>query len=145
MVSGGRMQVYFSCSITGGRAEQQVYQMIVQHMEQMGFSVPTAHLAQAVVLDEESILEAPAVYRRDVDWVLQSDLVVAEVSTPSHGVGYELAVAEFHEKPIFCCYQRDKKVSKMILGNDYPFLQIYAYRDGRDLLPALDAFLSDFL
>lgn len=139
------MQVYFSCSITGGRAEQQVYQMIVQHMEQMGFNVPTAHLAQAVVLDEESILEAPAVYRRDVDWVIQSDLVVAEVSTPSHGVGYELAVAEFHEKPIFCCHQHDKKVSKMILGNDYPFLQIYAYQNKDDLLPALDAFLFNFL
>lgn len=119
--------------------------MIVHHMEQLGLSVPTAHLAQAVVLDEESTLQAPAVYRRDVDWVIQSDLIVAEVSTPSHGVGYELAVAEFHEKPIFCCYQFQKTVSKMILGNDYPFLQIYAYRDIRDLLPALDAFLSDFL
>ncbi|KUK46534.1 MAG: nucleoside 2-deoxyribosyltransferase [Anaerolinea thermophila] len=139
------MQVYFSCSITGGRAEQQIYQMIVQHMEQQGLSVPTAHLAQVGVVDEESIIEAPTVYRRDVDWVIQSDIIVAEVSTPSHGVGYELAVAEFHDKPIFCCYQLDRKVSKMILGNDYPYLQIYAYREIKDLLDALDAFLADFL
>lgn len=139
------MQVYFSCSITGGRTEQQIYQMMVGHMQQQGLSVPTAHLAQAGVLDEESIIEAPAVYRRDVDWVIHSDIIVAEVSTPSHGVGYELAVAEFHEKPIFCCYQRERKVSKMILGNDYPYLQIYAYREIKDLLDALDAFLADFL
>jgi hypothetical protein len=47
------MQAYFSCSITGGRNEQQIYQQIVQHLLAHGLIVPTAHLAEARVMDEE--------------------------------------------------------------------------------------------
>jgi hypothetical protein len=139
------MQVYFSCSITGGRDDQKIYAEIVKYLEQQDWTVPTAHLAQAGVVDEEKAIDPYAVYKRDVDWVKGSDLVVAEVSTPSHGVGYELAIAEMCQIPIICLYQEGKKVSKMILGNTYPFLRIYAYKDQEDLLPALDVLLADFL
>lgn len=138
------MKVYFSCSITGGRTEQKTYQSIVRHLEEQCWEVPTAHLAGEGVLDEDGKLEAWEVYQRDVTWVKESDILVAEISTPSHGVGYEIAVAEFHHKPIFCCYETGKRISKMILGNDYQFLQIYAYRSTIDLFSALDDFLQDF-
>ena len=138
------MQAYFSCSITGGRAEQQIYKRIVEHLQKRGWDVPTAHLAEAGVLDEEVVIDPRVVYRRDVNWVLESDILVAEVSTPSHGVGYEIALAELHKKPVFCCYQQGKKVSKMILGNENSLYQIYAYKEIDDLLPALDDFLTKF-
>jgi hypothetical protein len=138
------MKVYFSCSITGGRSDQKVYQSIVRHLEEQGWEVPTAHLAGAGVLDEEGVADPIEVYQRDVNWVKESDIMVVEVSTPSHGVGYEIAIAEFNQKPIFCCYEAGKKISKMILGNGYPYLQIYAYHSPVDLFSALDAFLQDF-
>ena len=138
------MQAYFSCSITGGRSEQQTYKKIVQHLEEQGWKVPTAHLAEAGILDEESIIDPQTVFKRDVNWVTKSDIMIAEVSTPSHGVGYEIALAEFHQKPVFCCYQSGKKVSKMITGSDYIYQQVYVYEKIEDLLVALDAFLSDF-
>ncbi len=138
------MQAYFSCSITGGRAEQQMYKKIVEHLQKRGWNVPTAHLAEAGVLDEEVVIDPCVVYRRDVNWVLESDILIAEVSTPSHGVGYEIALAELHKKPVFCCYQHGKKVSKMILGNENPLYQIYAYKEIDDLLPALNGFLTKF-
>lgn len=138
------MKVYFSCSITGGRTEQKIYQSIVHHLEEQGWEVPTAHLAGERVLDEDGELEAWEVYQRDITWVKESYIVVVEASTPSHGVGYEIAVAEFQQKPIFCCYETGRRISKMILGNDYQYLQIYAYRSTVDLFSALDAFLQDF-
>jgi len=138
------MQVYFSCSITGGRAEQQIYKKIVEHLKKCGWDVPTAHLAEEGVLDEEVVIDPRVVYRRDVNWVIESDILVAEVSTPSHGVGYEIALAELHKKPVFCCYLQGKKVSKMILGNENPLYQIYAYKEIDDLFPALDGFLTKF-
>jgi nucleoside 2-deoxyribosyltransferase len=139
------MQVYFSCSITGGRAEQQIYKQIVDHLQELGWQVPTAHLAEKGVMDEEGVMDARIVYRRDVKWVTESDVMVAEVSTPSHGVGYEIALADMHKKPILCCYQKGKRVSKMILGNDNPDFQIYAYLEIGDLLAVMDAFLSKYL
>lgn len=138
------MQAYFSCSITGGRAEQQIYKKIVEHLQKRGWNVPTAHLAEAGVLNEEVVIDPRVVYQRDVRWVLESDILVAEVSTPSHGVGYEIALAELHKKPVFCCYQQGKKVSKMILGNENPIYRIYGYKGLDDLLPILDDFLTDF-
>ncbi|MGV8025857.1 MAG: nucleoside 2-deoxyribosyltransferase [Anaerolineaceae bacterium] len=136
------MQVYFSCSITGGRAEQQIYKQIVDHLQTQGWVVPTAHLAETGVLDEERVIEPRVVYQRDVHWVLESDILIAEVSTPSHGVGYEIALAEINKKPIFCCCQQTKKVSKMILGNENPNFQIYAYKEIEDLFLVMDEFLK---
>jgi hypothetical protein len=136
------MQVYFSCSITGGRAEQQIYKQIVDHLQKQDWVVPTARLAETGVLDEEGVIDPRVVYQRDVRWVLESDILIAEVSTPSHGVGYEIALAEKHKKPIFCCYQQTKKVSKMILGNENPDFQVYAYKEIEDLFPVMDEFLK---
>ncbi len=138
------MQAYFSCSITGGRAEQQIYKKIVEHLQERGWVVPTAHLAEAGVIDEEIVIDPRVVYQRDVRWVAESDILVAEVSTPSHGVGYEIALAELRKKPVFCCYQQGRKVSKMILGNENPIFQIYTYKSIEDLFPVLDNFLTDF-
>lgn len=139
------MQAYFSCSITGGRNEQQIYQQIVQHLLAHGLIVPTAHLAEAGVMDEEGMIDPRVVYQRDTLWVTESDLLIAEVSTPSHGVGYEIALAEINKKPILCCYQYGKKISKMLLGNENPAFQVYAYQGIDDLLPVIDQFLNDFV
>ena len=82
------------------------------------------------------------VYERDVNWVNQCDLMVAEVSTPSHGVGYEIALALLQGKPVFCCYEQDSTISKMILGNTLPNLSVYAYQSEKDLFEELDRFLK---
>ena len=59
------------------------------------------------------------IYDRDTSWIKESDIVVAEVSTPSLGVGYEIAYAEQLGKTILCLYKRqiNKKLSAMINGN----------------------------
>jgi hypothetical protein len=49
-------------------------------------------------------------------WLGEADLVVAEVSKPSIGVGYEIGMAEAMKKRILCLY-RNENVSAMVLGN----------------------------
>jgi nucleoside 2-deoxyribosyltransferase len=44
------------------------------------------------------------IYERDVAWLRESDFVIAEVTQPSLGVGYELGFAEAISKPILCLY-----------------------------------------
>ncbi len=136
------MNIYFSCSITGGRSDQSVYQKIVDYLAAEGHEVPTAHLSKANVMKFERVIQPEEVYARDVRWVEQCDALVAEVSTPSHGVGYEIALALLAKKPVLCCYRKGRTVSKMILGNSQPSLALYAYEDENDLLGALARFLK---
>ncbi len=137
------MNIYFSCAITGGRADQRVYAAIVGFLMEAGHDVPTAHLSASDVMDEEAIVEPLEVYQRDVAWVTGCDAVIAEVSTPSHGVGYEIALALSLGKPVLCCYQQGIAVSKMITGNTHETLDLCAYSNQMDLLDGIQRFLGE--
>jgi nucleoside 2-deoxyribosyltransferase len=136
------MNVYFSCSITGGRQDQAVYAAIVDHLLAAGHIVPTAALAHPSVMSEEQVIHPVTVYERDVAWVQGCDALIAEVSTPSHGVGYEIALALMLGKPVLCCYQHGKLVSKMLTGNTLPNIQVSAYTHVEEVLTLVTNFLS---
>ena len=136
------MNIYFSCSLTGGRQDESVYIEIVDHLLTIGHDVPTAHLAHPEVMDLEMVVDAREVYERDMAWIEGCDALIAEVSTPSHGVGYEIAVALKREKPVLCCYREGAIVSKMITGNDSKTLTLCAYRETEDALTKIGDFLK---
>jgi hypothetical protein len=137
------MKIYFSCSLTGGRDDEAVYGLIVDHLISRGHEVLTAHLARPEVMDVEKIVDANEVYRRDMAWVEECDACIAEVSTPSHGVGYEIAYALGLGKPVLCCYQQGAVVSKMILGNDSQNLRLGPYERDSQVPGILDTFTDD--
>jgi nucleoside 2-deoxyribosyltransferase len=136
------MKIYFSCSITGGRQDQVVYAAIVDHLLAQGHEVPTAHLSSENILAEEKVIEPQEVYHRDLKWVEECDALIAEVSTPSHGVGYEIALALLIEKPVLCCFRKGCKVSKMILGNTHPKLSLFGYEQVDDLITGIEGFIT---
>ena len=136
------MNIYFSCSLTGGRQDQAVYAALVDAMLKDGHLVPTAHLSSPDVMEQEAVVNPQDVYKRDVAWVEGCDAVIAEVSTPSHGVGFEIAMACWLGKPVLCCYQEGKKVSKMILGNTYPNLKTTSYRTPKEAVALVRQFLN---
>jgi 2'-deoxynucleoside 5'-phosphate N-hydrolase len=123
------MNIYFSCSITGGRNDQKNYQAIVSALIAAGHVVPTAILADPRILDYEAVTSAKDVYERDIAWLDECDAVVAEISTPSHGVGYELAYALEKGKPVICGYQVGKRVSKMLTGNTHQQITLIEYQN----------------
>ncbi len=136
------MNVYFSCSLTGGRSEEEMYGLIVDHLLSRGIEVPTAHLARPEVMALERVVDPKEVYQRDIAWIDGCDAMIAEVSTPSHGVGYELAYALTMKKPVLACFRDGANVSKMITGNSQETLQVFAYPDPAALLNAIDEFLD---
>lgn len=136
------MNIYFSCSITGGRAEEKIYQAIVKEMLDRGHEVPTAHLSSPDVMEMENVVDPVEIFDRDMNWLRECDAVVAEVSSPSHGVGYEVAYALMLKKPVFCCYKRGKKVSKIITGNTSPGLKVAEYENDEEALEILREFLE---
>ena len=139
------MNIYFACSITGGRDFESVYQTIVEALAQDGHQVPTAHLAESGVGAVEAVIDPQTVYTRDVDWIRGSDVLIAEVSVPSHGVGYEIGFALGIGKPVLALYQQGRKVSKMISGNPDAHLQVQAYQNSIDVVDRLREFLSSNL
>lgn len=137
------MNIYFACSITGGREFESVYQTIVEALVQDGHQVPTAHLAESGVGAVEAVLDPQAVYSRDVDWIRASEVLIAEVSVPSHGVGYEVGFALGIGKPVLALYQQGRKVSKMISGNPDAHLQVKAYQSVEEAVGMIRSFLAN--
>ena len=127
--SNAMKKIYFSCSITGGRADEAIYTALVDDLQARGHEVVNAHLARQGVVLLEQRLDPREVYQRDVFWIKGCDALVAEVSTPSHGVGYEIALALTLRKPVLCLYRQGARVSKMITGNDEPTMTVATYAD----------------
>ncbi len=136
------MNIYFSCSLTGGRNDEEIYRAMVAHLLAQGHEVPTAHLAEPKVMELERVIEPGEVYARDMEWIRGCDALVAEVSTPSHGVGYEVAFALSLHKPVLCCFRKGARVSKMITGNDSPGLRVAGYEDVAEALEVINGFLD---
>ena len=135
------MNIYFACSITGGRKDEPVYQEIVAALQAEGHEVPTALLAGSDVIELEVIVDPVEVYTRDTRWIESCDLLVAEVSTPSHGVGYEIGYALGLGKPVLCLHRQGIPVSKMITGNPDPLITVSSYAEGNEALIKLRAYL----
>ena len=138
------MNIYFACSITGGREYQAIYQSITDTLLDYGHIIPTAHLADPGVVKFENFVDAREVYIRDVNWIEGCDLLIAEISTPSHGVGYEIAYALNLKKPVVCLYQEGVKVSKMITGNPHQQLNLISYHDKDQAINRLQSSLNKF-
>ena len=136
------MRIYFSGSIAGGREELPIYQHVVARLKSLGHIVLTEHVADPSVLSHERDVPAREVYRRDAEWLNEADVVIAEISRPSLGVGYEIGYALQRETPTLCVYRDGLFVSKMITGNPSPFLTVATYRDESELDRHIDAFLS---
>ena len=138
------MNIYFACSITGGREFESVYQAIVGALTENGHEVPTAHLAESGVGAVEAVIRPNEVYERDVAWIRECDVLIAEVSVPSHGVGYEIGFALGLGKPVLALHQDGRKVSKMISGNPDSRLTVESYQTPEDAIQKIGGFLSKF-
>ena len=126
------MKIYFAGSIRGGRKDQQLYSQIIDYLGQYG-EVLTEHVGDpALTIDGNDGPTDSYIYNRDLEWLKTSDLLVAEVTTPSLGVGYELAKAEEYGIPVLCLFRpKIETLSAMIRGNSY--FRVEEYKNIFDL------------
>jgi nucleoside 2-deoxyribosyltransferase len=138
------MNIYFACSITAGREFEAVYQTIVRALAEDNHIVPTAHLAESGVSAREAIIDPHEVYARDIAWLRTCDVLIAEVSMPSHGVGYEIGFSLGLGKPVLALYQQGCRVSKMISGNPDPNLSVKSYETSQEAVVQTREFLNKY-
>lgn len=110
------MKIYFSGSIASGRQKVNDYARITDELLKYG-EILDKHVADPSFSSKNETLSSEEIYKRDVEWIDECDVVFAEVTVPSLGVGYELAYAESKNKKVICMYEEGKNISKMITGN----------------------------
>ena len=113
------MKIYFAGAIRGGREDAQLYEELIAYLKEKG-QVLTEHIGSTDLgWKGETSSKDEEIYNRDIKWLKSADIVVAEVTTPSLGVGYELGIAEKLNIPVLCLNRPDKsnRLSAMISGN----------------------------
>ena len=135
-------KIYFSGSIRGGREDVAMYRAMIDRLSRRA-EVLTEHIGSAsLTADGQTVLTDREIYLRDTAWVEQCDLVIAECTQPSLGVGYELAYAEQLNKPVYVLFRDTgtRRLSAMIGGNPYLTVITYAVLD--DILGWLDSLIA---
>ncbi len=125
------MNIYFAASIRGGRDDQEIYSHIIEQLRSYG-TVVTEHFGNKEIAAVSGTgKDVAAIYAQDMEWVTLSDVIVAEVTQPSLGVGYEIGRAESMGKKVLCLYREtpQRSLSAMIAGNPKLLVKTYASLD----------------
>ncbi len=136
------MRIYFSASITGGREQAHLYPRIIEHLRQYGEVLTEFVADQAYTAQGEQQLTPDAIYRRDIGYISQCDVLVAEVTVPSFGVGVEVARASVQGKPVLALYQpaQGRRLSAMIAGD--PNVTVAEYCNPEKAREAVERFFD---
>jgi len=125
------MKIYFAGAIRGGRDETDIYNKIITYLSSKA-EVLTEHAGSSELTTiGETNRSDGEIFLRDMEWLQSADLVIAEVTTPSLGVGYELGIAEKLKIPVLCLHRpiKGKRLSAMISGNEKFNCQAYQTLD----------------
>ena len=136
------MKIYFAGAIRGGREDAQLYENIIAYLKGKG-QVLTEHVGSTDLSGKgETCRKDEEIYNRDMEWLKSSDIMIAEVTTPSLGVGYELGIAEKLNIPILCLFRpiEAKHLSAMVSGNT--IFTCMEYGSFEDAKKNIDIFLE---
>ncbi|HVN32049.1 MAG TPA: nucleoside 2-deoxyribosyltransferase [Thermoanaerobaculaceae bacterium] len=134
------MRIYLAAAMTHKGRDLDAIKMLLDCLEADGHEVPTRHVADPLGREVEGEISDADLARRDLKWVADCSALVAEVSTPSHGVGVEVTVALAGNKPVLLAYRRGAPVSRLLLG--LPGVEAFAYSDAGDLQQEVRRFLA---
>jgi 2'-deoxynucleoside 5'-phosphate N-hydrolase len=139
------MKIYFAGSIRGGRDDFALYFEIIEQLKAFG-EVLTEHVGDARL---EAIGESGSdkeIHDRDLGWLKEADCLVAEVTTPSLGVGYEIAKTIGWNKPVLCLFRsgQGRVLSAMIAGSGVTVREYRSTAEVKQILAEFCAGLATF-
>lgn len=142
------MKIYLACTVRGDRGGVLAGRAICERLEHHGHEVQTKHLLADNVETAESTLTETDVFRRDLKWLTMCDVLVAEASGSSYGVGFEvgyvLGRARASRQRVVLLYDlaRRDKVSRLITGNDDGACTTFGYGSIEELTAFIDRTLG---
>ena len=138
------MRIYLACTVRGDRGGVVAGRIICERLQQHGHEVLTTHLLADDVNEAESQLSEAQVYRRDLDWLSRCDVLVAEASGSSYGVGFEvgyvLGRARDSGQRVVLLYDAARRhaISRLITGNCDESCDTVAYTSLEELAAFID-------
>ena len=139
------LTIYFAGSISGGRTDVSLYRELIAALEAEGHRVLAGAVAAEHVTASVETLDSCAIFDRDLAWIAAADVLVAEVSMPSTGVGYEIASARYkYGMPVICLYRpaHTARCTAMVAGDRG--IELIEYSETLDLLPRLSVAIKKY-
>ena len=136
------MKIYFSGSIYGGRQKLQTYKILVKELQKYG-EVLDSEVADSQVIEKENDV-TDEIFKKLEQKLNQADIIFAELTIPSLGVGYELGYADSHDKKIVGIYDKTavQKITTMVRGNKR--IKVIPYTDIYEIIDNLGNILENF-
>jgi hypothetical protein len=121
------MNIYFCGSIRGGRDLAASYGKMIGLLGNYGKVLTELLGSDEVIESKDRILSDQEIHDRDLQWIVESNVLVAEVTVPSLGVGYEIGRAIEMGKPVLCLFQTGSEftLSAMIAGSNRVEMKYY--------------------
>jgi nucleoside 2-deoxyribosyltransferase len=141
------VNIYLACTVRGSRGAVHALRALADSLERAGHVVLTRHLLEDDVEGAEAALSAREVFERDMRWLTAADVLIADASGSSYGVGFEvgylLGLSERTSQHVLVLYDDARRdlISRLVTGNSHPNCTTSAYRDTGSLLQAVDGFL----
>jgi nucleoside 2-deoxyribosyltransferase len=142
------VNIYLACTVRGDRAAVAALRDVAALLEREGHTVLTRHLLKDDVDSAEAVLTERDVFDRDMEWLEGADLLIAEASGSSYGVGFEvgyvLGRAERSGQRVLLLYDaaRRGRISRLIPGTAHPHCTTHGYESASDLQRVVQLFLA---
>lgn len=116
------LNVYFSGSSSEFDTRKELYSEIIRSINLLG-----SKLTYDWTNDKEK-LKPSEIFEKASEGIKNADVVVAEISFPSIGVGQQIGLALSWKIPVISLHQLgSSQVSKFAMGMESPYLQIKEY------------------
>jgi hypothetical protein len=135
------MNIYFAGAIRGGRDDSALYCELARLLTAYGH-VLTEHIGSSDLSADGEPQDDRYIHDRDLTWLRSAAYLVAEVTTPSLGVGYEIGKATEWGIPVLCLFRpaSGRRLSAMIAGSSQVHLR--EYESTAELKSIFDAFFG---
>jgi nucleoside 2-deoxyribosyltransferase len=137
------MRIFFAGPLTDLKNPEKTkafYVRLTDCAKTMGFNYFWAFLNGTDPIKNPDVSPAD-VYHRDIEELDKSDVMVAYMGEPSTGTGMEIEHAHHTNKPIVILYEKERRISRMLLGCPGIVKQI-AFSSEEDALTQLKTFLA---
>jgi nucleoside 2-deoxyribosyltransferase len=142
------MNIYLACTVRGDRGGTAAARAIGERLQALGHRVLTTHLLDDGVDETEAQLSEQEVFRRDLAWLDGCDVLVAEASGSSYGVGFEvgyvLGRARQTGQRVVLLYDRARQpqISRLVSGNCDSFCTTRGYASVQEAVELVTALLA---
>lgn len=142
------MTIYFAFTVRGNRGALTAARQVTAMLQEDGHQVLTTHLLEDDPDAAEQALSDREVYDRDIRWLENADLLIAEASGSSYGVGFEvgyvLGRSERTGQRVLLVFDEARRaaISRFIAGANHPACAVRGYRNSTDLVALVREYLT---